>query len=1123
MKMRVLICMLLFVMLCFRARAQEWYSFSFRKTPMAGIMKDIEKKTGYKFLYNVRNIPQAPIDFYIRKATLPEILQKLFGTHLPYRILDNKLIVISPGYDPARRRTITGVLLDPHEHPVSGASIHAEGESSGVVSGADGHFSISVPENAFVRVSHIGYFDKTFTADNSAYFKVMLDEKHEDLEEVTVTALGIPKETRSVGVAAQAFHVAGTEILKAREPNAFTSLFGKVAGLGVQNSHYLFNNPALYLRGQRPLVVMDGVPVDTDSWDINMDDVQSVVVLKGPAAGALYGQQGANGAIQIITRRGSANQRKVEVSINSTTEWQNSSVAFPHSQDSYGPGDYFKYAFGDGKGGGINDYDYNIWGPRMEGQLITQWDSPRDASGRLVPLPWIPRNNNNLRDFLRTGLLSVNNVAVSGKGTDGDFRVSLTQLLQRGIVPNTKLGITTTHISAGQNLGKKARADVMISYNRQYTPNYPTIYYGPQSPIYELLIWNGSNFDINDPRLRNYWQPGKEGMQQQWIEYTRYNNPWFNAYENMKAFYKDVLTGYVSLQYQILPSLDLQLRSAFNMHNTSQQQSFPVSGLYYGADFYKVGAYSESSTRYAQHNQSFMLNFKKQVTDDWELKLSGGGNLQTIRSRNYSAHTAGGLIAPGVYTLQNSAKPVNNAENYRSLMQVASFYGYADIAYKNLLYLDFSGRFDRNSNLPLRHNLYFYPQASLSAIISDMVKMPRAISFLKWTASVARVGEGLAPYSLAQTYERVGAWLGSQGVAYATDNVMYNPDIKPEFHTTMETGLDVRLFKNRIGVKSQFYRTVDGPQIFNLSISAASGYGWQKMNGLELERRGVEIMLEATPVCVKNFSWQTGMNISRNVRYLKKVYDSLNHHIRVNVGERYDQLYINPFERNPNNGAILFHANGTPVIDRTKYQFFGYTDPDWIVGATQQLHYKNFHLTLEFDGSFGGKFMNYVNYKMWQAGSNPASDNEYRYQDWLHRNDPAYRGSRIGEGDVVTGGSITYDAHGNVASDTRTFARNTTPVLEQDWANTYETSDERSYQSKTWFKMRGATLTYQLPQKFLRKVGGLQAGSVSLVSRNVMYFSKQKQIDLDHWSYRTSSDLEEPSMRSVGVNIQLKF
>ncbi|SEW36611.1 TonB-dependent receptor plug domain-containing protein [Chitinophaga arvensicola] len=1064
MKSLLVICTLIALLVTNYATAQQKFTFSYRNISMEKMLAHMEEKSGYRFLYNPRLISPAPVSLKVRNATLSKALDKLLGDSLTYRFLDNKLVVIS-------------------------------------------------------RKTHTTAKDTT-TATTQ--------EQVHDLHEVMVTALGIRKEARSLGYALQELKIEGSVMVKSREANAYSSLFGKVAGLTVSNSRYLYNDPQLYLRGKQPLIVVDGVPVNSDSWDLNIEDVASIVVLKSAAAAALYGQEGARGAIQVISKRGTSSKKGFEVSVNSTTELQSGAVAIPHAQHSYGPGDYFKYAFVDGKGGGTYDYDYNLWGPRLEGQLITQWDSPKDAAGNLVPLPWVAKNNHNLEDFLRTGILATNNIAVAGRNEQGDFRLSFTQMNQRGSIPNTRLGITTFMMSGGYKLGKKVRVDAQLAYNKQYAPNYPQISYGPESPIYELLIWGGSNFDIKDPRLKNYWYPGKEGLQQQWVEYTRYNNPWFNAYEYQKAFYKDVFTGYASMAYQFNDQLDMQLKTAFNGYFTNQHTNYPVSGLYYGADFNKVGAYAETANRYNQINNSLLLNYHRSLLPEVSMKATTGVNVQTIHYQNSSAHTAGGLVIPGIYTLQNSVKPIDNAQDYTAARQMLSAFFMTDFSYKNFLFLDLSGRVDKNSSMPANHDTYFYPQASVSVVLSDILKLPSPVSFLKLSASVANVGEGLTTsiaqnYSLEQTYDKGTTWQGFPSVNYATDNILYSKDIRPEFHTAYEAGLEIRLLQNRLGLKTQAYRSVDGPQIFNLSISNTSGYNYRKVNGLVTERRGLELTLEATPLQRPQLRWDMAMNWSSNISYLRKVYDTLANYMRVKVGERMDQLYINPFERNPATGAILYHSDGTPIINEQVYKFYGYTNPDWIVGTTQTITWKQLSLTLEFDGSFGGKIFNLLNYKMWQSGANPQSDNIYRYQDWLHRNDPGYKGTRIGVGDIVTSGEVKYDAHGNVVSDTRKFAPNTTPVLEQNWANSYETADERNYQSKTYFKLRGITFTYRMPPALIGKIKGLSAASLSLVMRNVMYFAQLKQIDLDHWAYNAESELEEPSMRSFGLNLNVKF
>lgn len=1120
---------LLFCLCCagiLTGQAQGRLSVRFQEASLDQIFEKIEARSNYKFLYNNKDITGFPRQSALFKnASIDEMLNKILGNQLSYKILDGNLIVIIKQEHPlkAGRLLLKGLITDSAGIPLSGVSVYIKGTSQGTLSDSTGRFSLPASSGVMLVFHDIGYFDKESFVKPGDRFSIKLQKRPQQLQEIIITALGVKKDYKRVGYAVQQIDFAKTVIPVSREANIYTSLFGKVAGLSIGNSRYMYNNPEIFLRGKHPLIVVDGVPDNSDSWDLNADDIASISVLKGPAAAALYGQQGANGAIQITTKRGSLSERNFSVTFNSTTEIQKSFLAIPEVQHSYGPGDYFQYAFGDGKGGGLYDYDYNVWGPRFEGQLIPQWDSPRDGSGNLIPLPWQSKNDHNLQDFLRTGILSTNNIAISGKNDWGDFRVSLTQMYQRDVSPNMHLGITTANISGGVRFGPRFKANAVMSYNKQYTPNFPSVYYGPESPVYELQIWNGSNFDINDPRLKNYWQPGKEGIQQQWVEYYRYNNPWFNAYENLKAYYKDVLTGYASVTYDFNKHISTDIKSAINTFYVNQNTKYPVSGLYYGADFYKGGGYSESYNYYFQSNSSVVVNMSYDMGDHISAKFTLGGNLQAIQTKSFAAHTTGGLVIPGVYTLQNSSKPIDNASTGRSDSQIASLFGYLDLDYKKIIFLDVTGRADRNSGMPKANNTYFYPQASLSFMLSDVFDLPSCISFLKLTATAARVGEGLPPYSFTETYSAGTSWQGNASVYYATNNTLYSQDIKPEFHTDYETGFDIRLFNNRYGLTMQLYKTNDGPQIFPLSIANTSGYGYRQVNGLIITRKGMELTLDAALISNKTVRWNMMVNWSSNVSYLKKVYDTLDHDKRIKVGQRYDRLFIAAFERDPRNGAILYHPDGTPIIDEQYPAFYGFYNPDWIIGFTEAVSYKNFDLTLEFDGCYGGKVFNYLNYKMWQSGTHPASDNQYRYQDWLHRDDPDYKGSLIGKGEVVVSGSLTRDQNGNVISDSRKFAPNTTPVLEEDWAKTYEAADENNYVSKTYLKLRGITLTYHLSKAFTDRIKWLYAGSISLIARNVLYLGHTHQIDMDRWIHTEESNLETPSMRSLGINFSLEF
>lgn len=1115
----------MFLLLCLHVQAQDKLSFSFNNIPLRDALEKIENASGYKFLYNSKTIVgHRRVSLAVNNLALPELLRKLLDKDVSFKILENKLVVIVANDKPARTNLFSGIVKDIEGKSIPGVMIRIKGKERGVETNAGGQFFLDAYPGNVIGIRYEGYVPQEVVLENGEPLNIVLNKQASELQEIVVTAMRIPKNTRSIGYSIQNLKVAESRLFQTRGPNIYAALSGKVSGLNVQHAHFMFDDPKLYLRGKNPLIVIDGVPVQAGSWSMNKDDIESITILKGPMAAALYGQQGANGAIQIEGKRGKVeNGKPLTVEFNSTTEIQTGFIAIPAAQHSYGPGEYFKYAFVDGKGGGTYDYDYYVWGPRYEGQLITQWNSPLDENGKMVPLPWLSRNNNNIRDFLRKGFLTSNNIAVSGKNELGNFRISTTHMQQRGIVPNTKVGITTVNASGGMHLLNRVYIDASFSYNRQSSPNFPSINYGPESPIYELLIWNGSNFDINDPQLRNYWYPGKEGRQQRWVEYDHYNNPWFNAYEYLKAYYKDVLTGYLAMSYRFSPKLDVQFKTAVNTFYINQHQTYPVSGLYYSRDFYKVGGYKESYDNYFQGNNSFILNWKQTLGSRITMKTSLGGNVETIRTKGMAAQTSGGLIIPGIYNLQNSQLPLANAQNTRSNASVLSAYANIDLDYKSILYLNVTARGDRNSNMPQRYSTYFYPQASLSAILSDIVKVPAPVSYLKLKAAISKVGEGAAPYSLESVYTKGTNWNGSPSLEYAGNGILYNNKIKPAYNTNLETGFEMGLFNNRLFLKAQVYKTFDGPQIFPLPVSEASGYSTYYTNGLLIERRGMELDLFASIIRSKAFKWTMNFNWARDIGYLKNVYGDQPYYGRIKKGERYDQLFMNVFERNPATGNIIYQADGIPMVDSQRLVFNGYTNPEFGMGMTHNFSYRNWTLSLEMDGSVGGKIFNFVNYKMWQSGTHIDSDNFYRYQDWLNRDNPAYRGTRVGEGDMIVSGSLLRDGAGNVVSDTRVFAPNTTPVLEQVWANTYNASNEISYQSKTYFKLRNITLQYLLPAKLFNRKLPFSEASVAVSARNVLYLAHTRQIDLDRWAYTRRSDLEEPSMRSIGFNINLKF
>ncbi len=1071
------------------------------------------------------------------KELLPKHLKALFLLCL----MTCSILSASTREAYAQSQTVSGRVTDEQQAPVPGVNVLVKGTSQGTITDLEGNYRITVPADTTTLVySFVGYTTREVKVNNQSTLDVSLMTDAQQLGEVVVTALGIRKDKAKLGYAVQ--EVKGEQLVKAREPSAISNLTGRVAGLQVANATELFKSPQVLLRGKSPLIVVDGVPINSDTWNLSPDDIESYTVLKGPTAAALYGSRGQNGAIQITTKRGTTDDKGFSVDFNASNQLQTGFNAVPKVQHLYGPGSYGQYAFVDGMGGGTNDSDFDVWGPNLDGRLIPQYDSPIDpATGQRIPTPFVPRGKDNLNNFLRDGFLSTNNIAVAASNDLGDIRMSVSHTYQRGIVPNTKMNITNFNLSGGLNLTEKFKVEANINYNKQYTPNTPNVNYGPNSMIYNLLIWNGSDFDIRD--LKRYWKPGQEGLEQLNNEYVRYNNLWMVANEWLRGYYKDDVYGYIQGRYTFNDHWNLMARTYVSSNNQFQNQKFPYGATTYDREK-RQGGYMEGYRYYFENNTDALLSYQNTLGGKFEINASVGGNLRTYNMR-YNYGRTDYLIVPQLYTLTNTTTPIS-PESYRENKQVQSFYASADIAYNNYLYLGLTGRWDRSSTLPLSNNSFFYPSVSLSAVVSDMVELPEFISFLKVRGAYANVGNDLVPggtydvvndngslnrfsYAGKTIYENLpvyslGTPWNNKPTLYYT-SVLTNPNLKPEFSTSFEEGLDVRFFNNRLGIDVAHYNTIDGPKIFNLPVSEASGYGDFKTNGLTTERRGWEVTLNATPVSLSNgFQWDVMVNWSTYKEVLKEIYGDLNTTAastfgsgdgngKVSIGSRVDQYYGSGFQRSAD-GQIVIGNDGKPVFDQLPV-FYGYTNPDWFGGISNTLSYKKLSLGFLFDGRVGGKGLNYVNKKLWQSGRHEDAI------DPLRDNDGKGLKSYVGQGVVVTEGELVRDGDGNVLSDTRQYAPNTTATYYQDWIKARRGSDEPNVVDKTFFKLREVTLTYNFPHNVLQKTF-FEKASISLVARNLAYFSKYKNIDWDSF-VNVQGGLQSPSVKSFGINLNATF
>jgi TonB-linked SusC/RagA family outer membrane protein len=1066
----------------------------------------------------------------------------------------------------AQAQTITGKVVDSATaSPLAGVTILVKPKGSTTLTAADGTYKINAKSGDRLEFSFVGYGTQSVAVGASANYNVVLNPATgTQLGEVVVTALGVKKEKKLVSYSTQ--EVKGSELIKAREPNVLNSLVGKVAGLNVGISAEMLGRPQMLLRGSSiNLYVVDGIPINSDTWNISADDIESITVLKGPVASALYGYRGQAGAIVITTKKGAKDKRGFSIEINSSTMFDKGFIAIPKTQDEYGPGDHGTYAFANGKGAGKNDGDYDVWGPKFEGQLIPQYDGAYTPNqtyttnfkygnpwvGNIAPTPWVARGKDNLSRFIQTGLLSTNNIALSASGDKYDLRFSLTHTAQKGLVPNTKLNATNFNINAGYKFSDRLKLDATLNYNRQFTPNTPDVVYGPNSIIYNITIWGGADWDID--QMRNYWQPGKEGVQSIFAEYQRYHNPWFMSKEWLRGHYKTDVYGYAALTYQLTKNVELMGRSAITTYNIFRNEKMPFSAHPYGREE-GFGDYIEDRRNLFENNTEAMIKYNGRAGF---LGITGfvGGN---IRSFTYNSNfvKTDYLNVPNVYAFSNSRNPIK-AYSFASDMRVYSGYYSVDLSVSKYLNINTTGRVDKLSTLKEGSNTYFYPSASVNTVVSDYVKLPLGISFLKLRGSYANVKSGggstsstigATPnqsypvgyggqyfssydgpsYSFQDVYN-TGQYYNNQTAAYYT-NTIIDDNLKPDSRSSIEAGVDLKFMRNRLGVDVTYFNYLDGPQIFNKGLTPTTGYNTLVTNAVKTRRQGWEVSVTGTAIKPKR-AGAFGWDVMANWSSYKDKYAELPAGQSVlfdfyRKGDRTDKWYSSGFVRTPD-GAIINDAGGRPIVN-PRPQFLGYLNPDWIWGFNNRFSYKGFSLNVQFDGRVGGSMSNYVRKQTFRGGRHietvQGAMGVARNQDYLGVRSWVGQGVRVSNGvaikyDPITGAVLNY-------ADLQ-YTPNTTATFLQDYISRYYNTDEGNIMSKTYVKLREVTLTYNFPQVWLAK-SFIKGANVSFVARNLGYWLKAgdafKDVDVDQYAGGTgSTSLQTPTTRRFGFNLNVTF
>ncbi|WP_292010719.1 SusC/RagA family TonB-linked outer membrane protein [Chryseobacterium sp.] len=998
-----------------------------------------------------------------------------------------------------------------------------------------------------------------------------------NISEVVVTAMGVKKEVKKLGY--DVTEVKGEAVNKVRAANPINALAGKVAGLNIGASTEMLGRPEIVLRGSKDLLfVVDGVPINSDTWNLSPDDVESYSVLKGPNAAALYGFRGINGAIVITTKKGTKNKRGWTVDFNSSTMYDVGFIALPESQHEYGRGTGFKYSYGNV----LYDNTQRLpeWGPRFEGQPIQQYDSPWDPVTQVRgATPWLARGVNNFENFVETGVTSTNNISLAASGENYDARLSYTHLNQKGMFPNTKLNADNFSINLGYKLNDRIRFDGSLNMSLQYSPNIPDVNYGPNSYIYMFKVYGSSDYDINDLKDIYRGPQGVPDLMQYSAEYGRLNSAWFMANEWLRSHQKTDIYGYLKATYKINDHMSLSARSQVTTWNQTRTEKVPPStNLNDYVPWYSFGWYGDyriDKRNVLENNTDILLTFGKDF-GNWNISALGGANMRLFKYDS-DWETTKGLAIPKLYTLSNT-KAAGLAYSWGSQMQVYSAYYSVDFGYKKYFNINTTGRVDNLSTLRKGYNTFFYPSASISSVITDYVNLGKTLSYLKVRGSFADVKGALTSSNIGSAYMAVtGNTLNSgllhygselytsyDGPTYANQNaysnnnyyngtasidyssVIANQNLEPYKRISYEAGVDLKLFKNRIGLETTYFRTINGPQIFAIGNAPSVGQSYHNINGVTTLNQGFEVSLNANILKNKSgFGWNLSANWSTYKETLKEIaegYDEiwLNGH-NYKPGERMDAYYGTKLVRDGQGNVV--HTTAGLIYQAPSGQsqngFLGYLNPDYSVSITNNLTYKNWALSFQWDARVGGKVYDFLYAQAMNGGtayeSVSGAFGDARYNEWISLRDqgiisPSY----VGQGVVITSGTPKFENGQIVNLHELTFGPNTTAVTVQSYVTNLYNNTEYFMIDRTFAKLREASLTYSFPKEFLEKTF-LRSLSVSLIGRNLLYFAKRKDMDMDSYAAgynsadRTASGgkgsvgLQSTSTRTIGLNVNIGF
>ncbi|GAA3584675.1 SusC/RagA family TonB-linked outer membrane protein [Snuella lapsa] len=988
------------------------------------------------------------------------------------------------------------VLSVTDNSPLPGVSVLIKGTSKGTTTDFDGYYELKVPNQQSVLIfSYLGFVSQEEMVGTRRIIDIVLNEDTHQLDEVVVTALGLEREKKALGYAVQ--EISGEQVEKVKAVDVATALTGKVAGLWIKNSTEFYEAPVIELRGQNPLIVIDGVPYENMNLDhVSPDDIESVNVLKGATASALYGSRGARGAIMITTKKGGN-----EISINSNNMFFAGYLAIPETHHSYSAGLNGVYS--------ATDY---IWGQKLDiGIMADQWNP---ETKQIENMPLTSRGKNNFKDFLEPGVITNNNITFSHTGEQGSIRTSLSHIFNKGQFPNLKSNKLTANVAGTINLGDKVDISATLGYNRKDAPQtFGGGYYSGQGYIYQILMWTGPEYELK--KFRDYWIV--PDVQQNWHYKAWYDNPYLIAYEKLQSD-EDNLTNFnLTTDYRVFKDAKITGRVGYDFFSRERTIRNPPNIYSDRGGFDTRGVYSNRQNRGYSVNADILFNYSKKdlLVKGFDFDINTGLSLYKYENQELFSSTRGGFIVPGIYSLSNS-KELPGTSAWTSRKQVNSWLGVATFSFDDAVFLDVTGRNDWSSTLAASENSYFYPSLAGSILVSNWIK-PSWMDLWKLRGSWTLSKKDLAPYETNVNYGvRTASWGDYSESIYPS--TIRNAVVRPEVNRTWEVGTAAYLFKNRLSFDVAYYQILNYDIQIPARVSSASGFSNTLINSKEThERKGLEITLNADLIRKDDFVWSLSANWSKTHNYIKELdplYSADN--LWTYTGARLD-VYRNlfgsmtrPWLRDPEGNVI--HNDGGLPIQSNYVNVAGYTDPDFIWGLTSAISWKNLDFHLSFDGRVGGVMQNWTSEKMYDTGGHPNTDNGWRYDEVVNGNI-----SYVGQGVKVVSGSATYDQYGRILTDDRVYEPNDKTVSYQAYARRFSDGNF-GVTDPTFFKLREVSIGYRMPKNLAEKIG-LNSASIALVGQNVFLWTKDfKFADPDR---SQDGDLTSPSQRYVGLNLKL--